>query len=58
MRYLTIALLFLAGCSQQLPYSCVTFSSTMSVNEPMAVEKTVTSMTCTPFEKVDESPIK
>ena len=45
-------LLLLAGCGgPQLPYNCLTFSTTMMVNEPMAMEKTVTSMTCTAIEK-------
>ena len=47
-------LLLLAGCGgQQLPYNCVTFSTTMMVNEPMAMEKTVASMTGRAIEKVD-----
>lgn len=47
-------LLLLAGCGgPKLPYSCVTFSTTMMVNEPMAMEKTITSMTCKRIEKVE-----
>lgn len=48
-------LLLLAGCGAggQLPYNCVTFSSTMMANEPMAIEKTVTSMTCKAIEKAE-----
>ncbi len=49
-----LMLMLLAGCGgQQLPYNCLTFSTTMMVNEPMAMEKTVTSMTCKAIEKAE-----